>query len=341
MVAAVGRANGVGLLEYHLSLIQGIMTNLPFLIVILLAWLLYALKCEQFVAEKLRRKDYRFLATLHMNKASFVYKRMLQVQVMLLLPVLTYASIAVWIGIRHHWFLHALYMMVFILIVCLAGAGRYRLLIRHAGHIRSVAFRGIRLPLKKNFYLGFIIKYILRKQKILFLAIKIFSCLFIWRMLLSRVRDASDMKMIFLFYSFGLFGHAVLIYKIRQMEEGSMNFYRALPASLVNRMMQYAVLYLLLFIPEIIIILRMCPAYLDQTQAFLFIFFGYGILLLLNSLLFVRLFKPFEYLKMVSILFLMIFIAVLLGITMPFTICLYLISLQLFFQNYYQFEKGH
>ena len=32
MFAAVGRANGVGLLEYHLSLIQGIMTNRPFLI---------------------------------------------------------------------------------------------------------------------------------------------------------------------------------------------------------------------------------------------------------------------------------------------------------------------
>ena len=54
MFGVVGRANGVGLLEYHYSLIQAIMTNIPFLLFTLGAWFLYALKCAQFVVGYLR-----------------------------------------------------------------------------------------------------------------------------------------------------------------------------------------------------------------------------------------------------------------------------------------------
>jgi hypothetical protein len=124
------------------------------------------------------------------------------------------------------------------------------------------------------------------------------------------------------------------------MEEVNLNFYRVLPVSLPSRMMQYAVLYLILFVPEIILIIRMTPNYMNNCQASLFLFFGYGILLLLNSLLFVKLFKPFDYLKIVSGIYLMIFVAVLSGLTIPFTISLFLISVYLFFQNYYVFEKS-
>ncbi|HMG68987.1 MAG TPA: hypothetical protein VK588_14920, partial [Chitinophagaceae bacterium] len=201
-------------------------------------------------------------------------------------------------------------------------------------------FLKISFPFPKGLYLNFIFQYIWRQRKMLFLAIKIFSCILLYGMLVSGNKGESDMKMLLLFYSFGLLGHGVLIYKIRQMEEINLGFYKALPVSLGSRIIQYAVLYLIIFVPEIIIILQRIPAYLNYRYAFVLIFFGWGILMLLNSLLFISLVRPFDYLKIVSGIYLMIFIAVLTGITIPFTICLFLISIYLFFQNYYGFAKG-
>ena len=124
------------------------------------------------------------------------------------------------------------------------------------------------------------------------------------------------------------------------MEEFSLRFYRGLPVSLSSRMMQYLSLCLILLIPEIIIIALMTPVHLDYAHALLLIFFGWGILILLNSLLFIRLFNPFAYLKIISGIYLMVFIAVLTGIIIPCTICLFLISLYIFYQNYYRFEMA-
>ncbi len=340
MVASVGRANGVGLLEYHFTLIRAMLTDYKFLAFVLTAWLLYALKCEQFMAEKLQGKNYVFISLLNTKKTSFVFPRMLQVQLMFFLPVILYAVICIWIGITHQWYVHTLIVVLFILILSLAGAWRYDRMIRKNGIIRSLPLWKINSLVSKKFYARFVLQYIETRQKMLFLAIKLFSCLLLFGMLLNHSKEEYDMSMFLLFYSFGLMGHGVLIYKIRQMEEFNLGFYRGLPVSLSSRLIQYATLCLILLIPEIIIITLMTPAHLDIVHALLMIFFGWGTLILLNSLLFIRLFKPFTYLKIISLFYLMVFIAVLTGLIIPFTICLFLFSVYLFSQNYYQFERA-
>ena len=339
MVASVGRANEVGLLEYHFTLIRAMLTDNKFLAFVLIAWFLYALKCEQFMADKLQGKNYAFITVLNAKSASFVFPCMLRVQLMLFLPVLLYASICIWIGIMHEWYVNTIIIGLFILIVCVTGAWRYDRMIRKNGIIRSVPLLKIDFLLSKGIYVRFVLQYINARLKMLFLAVKIFSCLLVFGMLLNHTNEESGMSMFLLFYSFGLMGHGVLIYKIRQMEEFSLGFYRGLPVSLSSRLIQYAVLCLILLIPEIIIIVLMTPVHLDYSNALLLIFFGWGILILLNSLLFIRLFKPFAYLKIISGIYLMVFIAVLTGLIFPFTICLFLISAYLFFQGYYRFEK--
>ena len=340
MVAAVGRANGVGLLEYHFTLIRAMLTDNKFLAFVLIAWLLYAVKCDQFMADKLRGKNYSFISVLNTQTTSFVFTHMLRVQLMFLLPVILYAVICIWIGIVHHWYTNTIIVGLFILILCLTGAWRYDRIIRKNGIVRSVPLLKIEFLISKRLYMRFVLQYIGTRLKMLFLAVKIFSCLFVFGMLLNHTKEESDMSMFLLFYSFTLMGHGVLIYKIRQMEEFSLGFYRGLPVSLSSRLIQYVALCLILLIPEIIIIVLMTPVHLDYANALLLIFFGWGILILLTSLLFVQLFKPFTYLKIVSVIYLMVFIAILTGLTVPFTICLFLISVYLFYQHYYRFEMS-
>lgn len=338
MVASVGRANGVGLLEYHFTLIKAMLTDYKFLAFVLFAWLLYGLKCEQFIADKLQGKNYVFISVLNTKPTSFVFVRMLQVQLMFFLPVILYVAICIWIGITHQWYANMIIIILFILIVCLAGAWRYDRLIRKYGTTHTVSFMKMGLPFSKGHYLRFLLQYIGDRRKMLFLGIKIFSCLLVFGMLLNRAKEESDMSMFLLFYSFGLMGHGILIYKIRQMEEFNLGFYRGLSVSLSSRLIQYAGLYLILLIPEISIIVLMTPVHLDYLSAFRLIFFGWGILILLNSLLFIGLFKPFSYLKIVSGIYFLVFIAILTGLTLPFTIFLFLISVYFFSRNYYRFE---
>jgi len=340
MVASVGRANEAGLLEYHFTLIRAMLTDYKFLAFVLIAWLLYALKCEQFMADKLREKNYAFISLLNTKSASFVFVRMLQIQLMFFLPVILYAVICIWIGIAHQWYVNTMIVCLFILIVCPVGAWRYERMIRKNGIIRPVPLLKINSPFSKGHYMRFVLQYIGSRLKMLFFVVKIFSCVLVFGMLLNHTKEESDMSMFLLFYSFGLMGHGVLIYKIRQMEEFSLGFYRGLPVSLSSRMIQYLSLCLILLIPEIIIIALMTPVHLDYAHALLLIFFGWGILILLNSLLFIRLFNPFAYLKIISGIYLMVFIAVLTGIIIPCTICLFLISLYIFYQNYYRFEMA-
>lgn len=339
MVASVGRANEVGLLEYHFTLIRAMMTDYKFLIFVLIAWLLFALKCEQFMAGKLQEKNYAFISLLNTKSLTFVFARMLQVQLMLFLPVILYAAICICIGVVHRWFTNMIMIFLFILIVCLSSAWRFERLIRSNGKMRSVPSLKTGFLFPKGLYLRFVLQYIGARLKMIFLAVKIFSCLIIFGMLLHRTAGESDWRMFFLFYSFGLMGHGVLIYKIRQTEEISLRFYRSLPVSLPARMIQNLALYFILLIPEIIIVVLMTPLHLDYSNALLLIFFGWSLLILLNSLLFIQLFNPFTYLKILTAVYLIVFFTLLTGLIIPFTVCLFLISTYLFFQGYYRFER--
>ena len=339
MFGVVGRANGVGLLEYHYSLIQAIMTNIPFLLFTLSAWFLYAFKCAQFMLDIFGKKEYIFLQVLTQKKPVYTFWKMLVVQTMLLLPVLLYALISIWIGVLHSWWLHGFIIVIFLLFLSFAGSWWYQyILYRPDKRILPVPWKMYSVA-AYSFYWLFLIRYIWNSRKTLFLVIKMVSCLVLYGLLRNLSGDHSDLRMVILFYSFTLLGHGVLIYIIRAMEESDLRFYRSLPFSLLQRFLQYALLYLFLFIPDIMVIVSLTPDHIPFGDSILLVFYGYSILLLLNSLLFIRFFKPSDYLKIQSGIFLIIFITVLTGTLPGFCAGLFFISPYIFFRHYYQFEK--
>jgi hypothetical protein len=340
MIASVGRANEVGLLEYHFTLIRAMLTDYRFLMFVLIAWLFYGLKCDQFMVRKLQGRNYAFISVLNTKSDSFVFTRMFQVQLVFFLPVILYAAICIWIGVVHRWYANAIVIALFILIVCLSGAWRFERLIRKNGQMQSVPLLKTGFLFPKGLYLRFVLQYIGARLKMILLAVKTFSCFIMFGMLIHRTAEESDWRMFFLFYSFSLMGHGVLIYKIRQTEEISLRFYRNLPVSLPARMIPYLALYFILLIPEIIIIALMTPIHLNYSSALLLIFFGWSLLILLNSLLFIQLYNPFTYLKILTVIYLMVFFTMLTGLIIPFTVSIFLISIYLFSQGYYRFEMA-
>ncbi|MBN9382262.1 MAG: hypothetical protein J0H74_15945 [Chitinophagaceae bacterium] len=338
MVLAVGRANDVGLLEYHYSLIQGMLTNPSFLCVVLLAWSVYAWKCIRFVTFILQRPEFSFLSLLSLPGAGRVYWSLLFVQGMLFLPVSLYAVIILGVGIHAHWYVPTMAVLVYVLAVCGISAVWYLRLL----YIPGMSVRGPgwgRLPLRRErSYRGFLTRYVLTTRKTLLLVIKLYSCGVLYLIMRGNAPDRYDLQMVLLFYSFGLLGHGVLIHLVKRMEATRLDFYRGMAVSLRGRFIQYGWFYLTLLVPEILTIGWFTPGALRYSDALLLVLWSYSILLLLNSLQLYPFHRMIDYLKVVGCIFFVIYLGVLMGVWFWLTLLFLSLSVAIFWGRYYRRE---
>ena len=335
MVLSVGRANDVGLLEYHYSLIKGMLTNPSFLGVVLLAWCIYAWKCVRFVAFMLRRPEFSFLSLLSLPDGWQVYWLLLFVQGLLFLPVSLYAVVMLGVGFHEHWYGSTALVGVFILAVCGISAAWYLHLLRIPGMaIRSLRW-GRPFLGRQQSYGKFLIRYVLSTRKVLLVVIKLYSCGVLYLILRGNAPDRYDLQMVLLFYSFGLLGHGVLIHLMKGMEAARLDFYRGMAVSLWGRFIQYGWFYLILLIPEILTIASLTPGSLRYPDAVLLVLWSYSILLLLNSLHLYSFSRMMDYLKVIGCIFFVIYLGVLMGIWVWLTLLFLSLAVAIFFGRYY------
>jgi hypothetical protein len=339
LIVAVGRANEAGLLEYHYALIRGMLTNPVIFILVLVAWLFFAGKCQQFVERTLRNEEFSFLSLLSLLNAKRVYGLLLQLQFIIFLPVTLYVLVIIGVGFHQHWYGPVMLVIFYISGTCFTSAGWYLYLLQNPGTSRYFLRWRVSSVFPVKYYWSFFLNFIMTKRKLFVLAIKLYSCGTLYLMLLNRSPVDHDLSMVFLFFSFGLLGHGVLIHQFREIEETRLAFYRSLPVSLLGRWVQYAWLYFLLFIPEVITIARLTPKFLHYADAALLFFFGYSLLLFLNSLLFVQFYKMVDYLKMMVGIFFIVYLSVLTGILLWFSVFTFSTSLYLLFAKYYRYER--
>lgn len=339
LLGAVGSANEAGLLEYHYALIRGMLINPGFLILVLLLWFLYAMKCKQFISQTLRTRGYSFLHTLSFMKTGKVFRLLLLVEALIYLPVLWYVLVIAGVGIHLHQYAQVVVVILFNLIVCLLSARWFLYLLHNPGTNRFAIRWKIPVLIRRKFYWTFFTRYLLNHRKALLLVIKLYNCGILYLMVSRQLGEVYDLSMILLFYCFGMLGHGVIIHQFRDLEESRLSFYRGLPVSLAGRFIQYGCLYFILFIPEIITISRLTPAYLRPADALLFGFLGYGLLLLLNSLLFIKPFGKKQYLKIVVVIFFILFAGIVTGTMIWLTMLSFLFSVYLFFSRYYRYES--
>jgi hypothetical protein len=180
---------------------------------------------------------------------------------------------------------------------------------------------------------------VLEKGKMLFFVTKLYNCAALYLMLAGRDPDRhSDIRMMALFFSAGMLGHGILIHRLKETENKGMSFYRSLPVSVSRRFAQYCLFYFCLFLPEIITIAARTPSCLLYEEAGFFIFFGFGILLLLNSLQLYNYPNLKSYLINVTQLFFAVIIAMVSRQLYTLSIAFFALAIILFFYRYYRFE---
>jgi hypothetical protein len=334
LFGAVGTVDGAGLFDFHYSLIRGLLGNAFLFVLVLFGWFLYMKKTEQFIIDTVRRPDFSFLNMLAMMEARKLYWLLVWVQFLLFLPVAFYALIIIAEGIYLRTYFACLIIILYLLTICMAGAGWYFMHLRNSGKtflkIKGITvFNTLGTP-----YWILLLRYISRKKKLLFSGIKLFTCGMLYGLAKNQTDLNADFGMVLLFFSLGILGHGLIIHYFRNLEETRFTFYRSLPVSLFSRCVQYGLIYFILLLPEMITILLLTPRYLNIQSAFLCGFLAYSILLFLNSLLFIRAFKTNEYLKITLVLFMIIYFSVLTA-SVPWLCVLLLISSVVIFRRFY------
>jgi hypothetical protein len=339
MFGAVGRVDGAGLFDYHFSLIRGMLKNPFAFLLILLLWLLYEKKCEQFIQITLRKPEFSFLHMSAQIESKSLFGMLVMVQTLIFLPVIAYAIIMFVVGVYLKTYTACTVLLFYLVALCLLSARWYLYQFQNPGLFNEIKKRKINLMSAETHYWTLLIRYIGENKKLLFVGIKIFSCGILYGMLMNQMGTDYDLNMIVLFFSLGILGHGLLIHQIRDLEETRLRFYRSVPISLFNRFTQYAYFYLILLLPEILTIALLTPNHLHYSDALVFIFFSYSVLLFLHSLLLIQFIPMKTYLKIILCLYLIIYCSILISSFLWFCIFTFLSAGLIFRGRYYKYER--
>jgi len=339
LFGAVGMVDGAGLKDFHFSLIQGMLKNTFLFLLVFFAWFLYSKKTEQFIFNTLRRPDFSFLHILSRVENKKLYSWLLWTQFLIFLPIVFYIVLIFTAGIYLHAYPACVLILLYLIAIIGISAAKYFYFIQNPGNYAATISGISGWKVNGSLYWSIFVRHIWNNKKLLFTSIKLYSCVVLYGMVLNQTLIKYDLTMIFLFFSIGILGHGILIRQFRILEEERLSFYRTLPVSLFKRFTQYALLYFILLIPEFITIAVLTPKYLHLRDALEFCFFSYSILLFINSLLFMQFFRMQDYLKVLLCLYLVIYLAVLTKVQSALCIFLFLSSVTIFINRYYQFER--
>jgi len=340
MFCIISKVDGAGLFEYHYSLVIGMLTSNTFLFLVLFVWLLYARKYTVFVYSIITNPHYGFLQLYNQLSKPKRFMLFFLVEIWLLLPLLLYYLFIAYVGLDKHLYLPVSFIAAYLLLLCCASATWHVYLLNNPNERdKPVSQQWFKIPTFSSSYQFILLRFVVARQSTLWAGIKIFTCGVLYLIVRNNTSSDYDLSLPFLFYSFGILANGVLLYRIREFEETYLHFYRGLPVPLVKRLLQYTVLQLVLFAPELITIIKLSPVHFQYANAVQFILCGFGLLLFMHSITLTESFTMKDYIKILLGLF---FVECLFLITLGFTflyLFLIMIAVALFLKRYYQFEQ--
>ncbi|RFS24885.1 hypothetical protein DVR12_06770 [Chitinophaga silvatica] len=261
-----GTVNGANLLNYHLSLIRGFLNSTSFLLIMVGIWTAYALKCTAFVMKTLQSPGYDFLYTTMGSIPTGERRRhWLFIQFNIYLPVLIYAGIAIFIAISSHKWMPAVIIGAVNIINCVWPLLLYEKklwnpdTIFFIGHIQRWLNKHFTKPPVLFFIYELLINFPLR-----IISTKLASTAILWLTFLLLHRNESfDLRGLQIGVIVCALLHMQLMIHHRAFDDTYLSFMENLPIPVWRHYSRMVGVYLLLFLPEILMII--CNAYADTS----------------------------------------------------------------------------
>ncbi len=328
-----GIVESTQIISYHLSLIYGILSTPIFLLIVAGVWLLYMVKCVQFISSQLTRPENRFLFQLAQIDRSKQFVNTLVVMLLVDAPVLIYSSIILAVGFQTNRYAPVGEIVVFHLLLLLT-ASSWIVHQLNAQHRQVKLFNLPSLQWKwpkpfPIFYLGHLITQL---PTVLFFA-KAFSIFSIYGFLQIPL-DQYEKRIALLGLLFGLAAHSVIVFEFRKFEERYLLFLRTLPLTSLKRFLFLASIYLLLLLPEMAMLSVNHIHLLDLIGIYLF---GTAFLIVSHCRLYTELNND-KHLQWTLGLFLVSFMLVLFKIYLIEMAIVWVLAFHYFKKHFYQFE---
>ncbi|MCW3463699.1 hypothetical protein [Chitinophaga nivalis] len=253
-----GVVNGGNLLPYHYGLMMGFIGNYTFLLLVLLLWTLYAGKCVGFILKTFQLQGYDFLYPTMGSIDPPIRRRIwIFLHVSIYLPVLIYAGIAVVVAISHGYYLPAAIIAVFNIMMCLWPVYVYERKLAQP----DVIFFTSRLQRRINQYLIkppvlFFLYELFTNFPRRILSTKLFSAGVLWiTFFLLEQGGEFDLRGLQLGVMVSVLLHLQLMLHHRAFDDAYLGFIQQLPIPLYRHYGRLVMIYLLMFLPEMLMII--------------------------------------------------------------------------------------
>lgn len=239
------------LIIFHQSLIFGILSSPPMLLLVMFIWLLYALKFLQLIFAELAQPQNQFFGLYATLPLTLQFQGWLVAVSCMYMPVLLYSIFIVWVGFVNASVLPAVAVIAFHLLVLVSASTWIIRYLRTLGEKQPFSFfPALRFRWRKPFPF-FYISFLFNEIPLALLLTKTFSlfCLFGF---LQIPLDHYENRVALLGFLFGLMAHAVIVFECRKLEAEKMTFLRGLPIPVSKRFAQIALAYACLILPEVL-----------------------------------------------------------------------------------------
>jgi hypothetical protein len=321
------------IISYHLSLIYGTLSSPIFLLVVITVWILYMLKCVQFISSQLNKPENNFLFQLSRMERSKQFRNIALTVLLIDAPVLIYSSFIIVIGLQLRQLIPVSEIMAVHLSLVLIAIGWivYQLNSPHK-KIKLITLPSLKWKWPKPFPL-FYIGHLTTQLPTVFFFSKVFSIISIYGFLQIQL-DHYENRTALMGLLFGLAAHLVMVFEFRKFEERYLPFLRTLPLTSIQRFIYLALVYALILLPEMVMLAINHIRPQDLIGIYLF---GIGFLLLSHSLLYIMLDND-RHLQWTLGLFLISFMLVLFKIYWVELIIIWGMAYHYFKKHFYQFE---
>lgn len=336
-----GVVNGANLIAYHKGLLLGFLGNYSFLFLVIVLWTAYALKCTGFILKTFQTQGYDFLYPT-MGSIDKATRRGIwfRLHTAIYMPVLVYAGIAIVIAIQHKCYVSAIIVAVLNIANCIWPLTLYERkleqpdVIFFTGHLQRWLNKHFTKPPVLYFLYELFTNFPRR-----ILSTKIFSALILWLTFLIMTRgDYFDLRGLQIGVMVSVLSHMQLMVHHRAFDDTYLNFMENLPIKLFTHYLRLIGVYIILFLPEMIIIT--VNAYTKTTPWGLLTVFctALSLLILFRVMLFFPKMNPEKHVRNTMLTSFIVLFLVLGHYEWPAILLLQTASAIIFFAKYRQYE---
>ncbi|MES2730873.1 MAG: hypothetical protein V4714_03965 [Bacteroidota bacterium] len=327
-------------ISYHLAILHAMVESALILLAAAVVWLLYALKCAHHALKTLALPENEFTYCISLLPLRRQLFSLFCTQSFIFLPIWLYALTAVGVACSRQAYGSAAVIVVYNSLLCLLMAGLFYRKIKHPNQDHTTNFLSQYLDQKfTKPYPAFFWSYLLNEEKVLLLSTKAFSILILVGIMPLYTSVDYDQRMLRIGFLLSAFTHTILVNQFRQFEETRLLLSRNLPYSLLQRFGRYAVIYIGVLLPELVVLTYSFSATFGWGQWLDYVALSLSLCLVCHCFLFINHMPSEKYINRVFYAFVVLFLLVMYRIS-PLILAAGLSGLAFYLlqKNYYRYE---